>query len=119
MTLRPDPTAVGSSTTAASPQQIGDTPDMSTQPSPGSALKGQRRWGDTVFHSIAIAAGATIIGVIALMALFLLIRAIPSLAANHANFITSSEFVTTDETTCASASPTSSGSPCSVRSSLW
>jgi phosphate transport system permease protein len=70
---------------------------MSTKPTPGSALTGTRRWGDTIFHSIAIAAGATIIGAIALMGLFLLIRAIPSLAANHANFITSSEFVTTDE----------------------
>src|SRR5918912_1180654 len=97
MSLRPDSTAVGSPTKAASPQQIGDNPDMSTQPSPASALKGQRRWGDTIFHSIAIAAGATIIGAIALMGLFLLIRAVTSLAADNANFITSSEFVTSDE----------------------
>src|SRR5215213_6212395 len=96
MTLRPDPTAVGSSTMGASPQQIGDTPDMSTKPALASALKGRRRWGDTIFYSIAIAAGATIIGVIGLMGLFLLIRAVPSLSADNANFITSSEFVTTD-----------------------
>jgi phosphate transport system permease protein len=70
---------------------------MSTKPTPTSALKGKRRWGDTIFYSIALAAGATIIGAIALMGLFLLIRAVPSLAANKANFITSSEFVTTDE----------------------
>ena len=70
---------------------------MSTKPTPGSALTGRRRWGDTIFYSIALAAGATIIGAIALMGLFLLIRAVPSLAADHANFITSSEFVTTDE----------------------
>jgi phosphate transport system permease protein len=70
---------------------------MSTQPPPASALKGHRRWGDTIFYSIAVAAGATIIGAIALMGLFLLIRAFPSLAADNANFITSSEFVTTDE----------------------
>ena len=50
-----------------------------------------------IFYSIALAAGATIIGAIALMGLFLLIRAVPSLAADNANFITSSEFVTTDE----------------------
>ena len=97
MTLKPEPTAVGSSTTGTSPQQIGDTPDMSTKPTPGSALTGRRRLGDTIFYSIALAAGATIIGAIALMGLFLLIRAVPSLAADHANFITSSEFVTTDE----------------------
>jgi len=70
---------------------------MSTKPQPASALKGRRRWGDSIFYSIAIAAGATIIGVIALMGLFLLIRAVPSLSADNANFITSSEFVTTDE----------------------
>jgi phosphate transport system permease protein len=70
---------------------------MSTQPPPASALKGHRRWGDTIFYSIAVAAGATIIGAIALMGLFLAIRAFPSLAADNANFITSSEFVTTDE----------------------
>jgi phosphate transport system permease protein len=70
---------------------------MSTQAPPASALKGHRRWGDTIFYSIALAAGATIIGAIALMGLFLLIRAIPSLAADNVNFITSSEFVTTDE----------------------
>jgi len=70
---------------------------MSTKPTQTSALKGTRRWGDTIFYSIALAAGATIIGAIALMGLFLLIRAVPSLAADNANFITSSEFVTTDE----------------------
>ena len=70
---------------------------MSTKPTPGPSLTGRRRFGDTIFYSIALAAGATIIGAIALMGLFLLIRAVPSLAADHANFITSSEFVTTDE----------------------
>jgi phosphate transport system permease protein len=70
---------------------------MPTKPPKGSALRsGDGRWGDRVFKSIAIAAGATIIGAIGLMALFLLIRAIPSLSANHANFITSTEFNTTD-----------------------
>ncbi len=70
---------------------------MPTKPGPGSGLKKRDgRWGDRAFKSVAIAAGATIIGAIALMALFLLIRAIPSIAANNANFITSSEFVTTD-----------------------
>lgn len=96
MTLKPEPTAVGSSTKGASPQRSGNTPDMSTNATPTSSLKGARRWGDTVFYWIALAAGATIIGAIALMGLFLLIRAVPSLAANKANFITSSQFVTND-----------------------
>ena len=47
MTLKPEPAAVGSSTTGASPPRIGDTPDMSTKPAQTSALKGTRRWGDT------------------------------------------------------------------------
>jgi phosphate transport system permease protein len=70
---------------------------MPTKPPKGTTLRsGDGRWGDRIFKSIAIAAGATIIGAIGLMALFLLIRAIPSLGANHANFITSTEFNTTD-----------------------
>jgi phosphate transport system permease protein len=98
MTVKPDPTAVGSSSSTASPPQIGDTLGMPTTPARGAGLKdgGSGRFGDRVFKSIAIAAGATIIGAIALMALFLVIRAVPSLLANHANFITSSQFVTTD-----------------------
>jgi phosphate transport system permease protein len=99
MTVKPDPTAVGSSTSTASPQQIGDTSGMPTTPGLGGGLKagGSGRWGDRVFKSIAIAAGATIIGAIGLMALFLIIRAVPSLLANKANFLTSSAFITTDE----------------------
>jgi len=70
---------------------------MPTKPAPVSTLKsGKSRRGDTIFHSIAIAAGATIIAAIALMALFLIIRAVPSLGADQVNFITSTEFNTTD-----------------------
>jgi phosphate transport system permease protein len=97
MALTPDSTAVGSSATPASPRQIGDTPEMPTNPASGTVPKrAHGRWGDTVFKAVAIAAGATIIGAIGLMALFLLIKAIPSLQANQANFITSAEFITND-----------------------
>ena len=96
MTVKPPkPTAVGSSK-AASPPQVGDTAGMPTKPRGAPLKRGEGRWGDRIFKSIAIAAGATIIGAIGLMALFLIIKAIPSLQANNANFITSSEFVTTD-----------------------
>ncbi|MDG5482964.1 phosphate ABC transporter permease subunit PstC [Mycolicibacterium gadium] len=96
MAVTPDSTAVGSSTTT-SPQQVGHTSEKPTKDRKGSALKqGEGRWGDTVFKSIAIAAGATIIGAIALMALFLIVKAIPSLQANQANFLTSTEFLTSD-----------------------
>ena len=55
----------------------------------------QRR-GDRLFRLLAAAAGTTIIVAILLIALFLLIRAVPALRANHANFFTSAEFRTTD-----------------------
>src|SRR4029077_19146961 len=52
------------------------------------------RRGDRLFKSVAGAAGATIIASIALIAIFLLIRAVPSLRANDANFFTSATFDT-------------------------
>jgi phosphate transport system permease protein len=45
---------------------------------------------------VAAAAGSTIVVAILLIAIFLLIRAVPSLRANHANFFTSAEFNTTN-----------------------
>jgi phosphate transport system permease protein len=98
MTVKPDPTAVGSSSSTASPPQIGNTPEMPSTTIRAAGLKegGSGRRGDRVFKSIAVAAGATIIGAIGLMALFLIIRAVPSLLADHASFLTSSEFVTSD-----------------------
>lgn len=96
MAVTPHSTAVGSSATTG-PQQAEKTPGKSTKNRKGSALKqGDGRWGDTVFKSIAVAAGATIIGAIALMALFLIVKAIPSLQANQANFLFSTEFLTSD-----------------------
>lgn len=71
---------------------------MVTESAPKPALRSvDGRWGDRIFRTLAVAAGATIISVIALMALFLIIRAVPSLRADQVNFITSSEFSTTDE----------------------
>lgn len=54
------------------------------------------RRGDRVFKLIASAAGLTIVAAILLIAVFLLVRAVPSLRVNHANFFTSAEFNTTD-----------------------
>ena len=96
MSLRPEPTAVGSPRVAG-PRGDGDTPKMPAKPTPQSALmSGGGRWGDRIFRSLAMASGGVIIATIALMGLFLLIRALPSLQANNANFITSTEFNTTD-----------------------
>ena len=100
MTLKPDPTAVGSSTTRDEPtadRGYSRHVEQSRRSRSRAALQGSTGGATRIFYSIALAAGATIIGAIALMGLFLLIRAVPSLAADNANFITSSEFVTTDE----------------------
>jgi phosphate transport system permease protein len=45
---------------------------------------------------VASAAGSTIVVGVLLIALFLLVRAVPSLRANHANFFTSANFDTAD-----------------------
>lgn len=52
------------------------------------------RRADRLFRLVASAAGSTIVAAILLIAVFLLIKAIPSLRANHANFFTSAQFDT-------------------------
>lgn len=54
------------------------------------------RRGDRLFKLVAAAAGSTIVVAILLIAAFLLIRAVPSLRVDHANFFTSAKFSTTD-----------------------
>jgi hypothetical protein len=91
MTIKPDPSVVDSPAEAGPPRS-GHTSIMVSTVVPKPGLQHGGRWGDRVFGSVALAAGATIIGAIALMALFLVIQAVPSLQVNQANFITSSEF---------------------------
>ncbi|SPM41023.1 ABC-type phosphate transport system, permease component [Mycobacterium numidiamassiliense] len=50
---------------------------------------------DRIFRTIASAAGSTVVLAVVLIAVFLLVRAIPSLSANQANFFTSARFETT------------------------
>ncbi|WP_407675157.1 phosphate ABC transporter permease subunit PstC [Nocardia puris] len=64
------------------------------KPAPRRAAPNERY--EVIFRSLATAAGATIVAAIALIALFLLIRAVPSVMANEANFFTSTEFNTSD-----------------------
>ncbi|OBA83639.1 phosphate ABC transporter permease subunit PstC [Mycobacterium sp. 1164966.3] len=54
------------------------------------------RRGDRLFKLAAGTAGSTIVVAIVLIAVFLLLRAVPSLRVNHANFFTSARFDTTD-----------------------
>ena len=61
-----------------------------------SGARTVRRPGDTIFRSLTTASGLAIVISIGLIGLFLLIRAVPSLGANHANFLTSPLFNTSD-----------------------
>src|ERR1700678_3917020 len=71
---------------------------MSTATAPArSAGDGAKaRAGDRLFKSVAGLAASTITIVIGLIAIFLLVKAIPALRANHANFFTSAQFNTVD-----------------------
>jgi phosphate transport system permease protein len=79
---------------------MGDNPDVPSKEFGGRRGngKGTGRLGEPIFKGIAITAGATIVAAIALMGLFLLIRAYPSVLADKASFLTSSEFDVNDET---------------------
>jgi phosphate transport system permease protein len=58
--------------------------------SPSGDLAGStRRIGDRVFAGLSVGSGAFVVVVIAAVAIFLLVRAVPSLANNQANFLTS------------------------------
>ena len=62
-----------------------------------TASRERAKWhGDRLFKMVAAAAGSTIVIAIGLIATFLLLRAVPSLRANHANFFTSADFNTSD-----------------------
>lgn len=54
------------------------------------------RRGESVFRFLASGSGVLVVAAIALIGLFLLIQAVPSLMANNANFFTSPEFSTGD-----------------------
>jgi phosphate transport system permease protein len=51
---------------------------------------------DRIFRTFASAAGSTVVFAVVLIAVFLLVRAVPSLGANQANFFTSAKFDTTN-----------------------
>lgn len=70
--------------------------EPNTDPAPTGIRRGQGETAEKLFRWAATAAGATIVAAIALIALFLLVRAVPSLGVNEVNFFTSAEFITTD-----------------------
>ena len=58
-------------------------------------LKSSRR-ADAVFRGLTVAAGAVVVALIALIGVVLVMQATPSLLQNNVNFLTSSEWNTTD-----------------------
>src|SRR5277367_1666181 len=66
-----------------------------TVPALRAGDEAKARRGDRLFKSVAALASSTIMITIGLIAIFLLVHAIPSLRANHANFFTSAQFDTT------------------------
>jgi phosphate transport system permease protein len=72
------------------------SPSTAQKPVPGALNARAARRGDQIFKLIAAAAGSTIVIAILLIAVFLLIRAIPSLSVDHANFFTSTKFSTSN-----------------------
>ncbi|MFF0546165.1 phosphate ABC transporter permease subunit PstC [Nocardia thailandica] len=72
------------------------TDPKNTDPAPTGIRRGQGETAEKLFSWAATAAGATIVAAIALIALFLLVRAVPSLRVDEVNFFTSAEFVTTN-----------------------
>lgn len=99
MTVHPEVTAPGSSDSTG-PSAAGDTAQMpsdtNTEQAPVKSRPPHSQRAEAIFHSLATAAGAIIVASIALIALFLLIRAVPSLRADQVNFFTSTEFSTTN-----------------------
>lgn len=103
MTLHDDVTTRGQSDSTAH-GAAGDTARMPSTVKTGAGTRkaGPDKHGahsnraETIFRSLAVASGGIIVAAIGLIALFLLIRAVPSLAANEANFLTTTEFSTTD-----------------------
>jgi phosphate transport system permease protein len=67
-----------------------------TAPALRTGDEAKTRRGDQLFKLVAAAAGSSITVAIGLIAIFLLVQAIPSLHANHANFFTSAQFDTTN-----------------------
>ncbi len=78
------------------PGKMGAMPDASASDSLQPTSTGRR--GDILFRNLTTASGISIILAIVLIAVFLLVQAIPSLRANTANFLTFDDFAVGDVT---------------------
>ncbi|MFC7447805.1 phosphate ABC transporter permease subunit PstC [Rhodococcus daqingensis] len=72
------------------------TPEAPITPTPAASSKTVTRPGDRVFTSMATGSAVFITVLIGAIGVFLVWRAVPALARNEVNFLTSSEWVTQD-----------------------
>ncbi len=70
------------------------TTESSSAPAPSSPIRGRsRRRGDQVFSTLSMLAGILVLAIMAGIAIFLIIKAIPALRVNTANFLTTSAWL--------------------------
>lgn len=81
----PQDTPSGSPSTSSVPEQSGT-----------SAGSGAGGIGERVFRGLTSGAGLVVVGAVVLIGVFLIVKAVPSLIANHADFFTSAQFNTAD-----------------------
>ena len=62
------------------------------EPGHGHGLRGTGRLGDRLFGGAALGAGVLVMAIVALVAVFLVAQAVPSLLKDEANFLTSREW---------------------------
>jgi phosphate transport system permease protein len=82
----------GSATTSS----VSDTKPPGDQPSENGAGARSGGVGERVFRGLTTGSGLVVVLAIALIGLFLIVQAIPSLIANHSNFFASPTFDTSD-----------------------
>lgn len=100
-TLAGRPTAVeaardGAFSSPHSPEAAITTTGAPRTPPQRLSSKRRRRAGDAVFRGLATGSGVFIIVLIAAIATFLLVKAVPSLTENQVNFLTSRAWSTAD-----------------------
>lgn len=67
-------------------------------PAPTGLRRPPSRVGERVFRSLAVGSGIVLVVFIVLIAVFLLVKAVPSLRVDKVNFLTSRQFLTDDAT---------------------
>ncbi|HEU0239049.1 MAG TPA: phosphate ABC transporter permease subunit PstC [Micromonosporaceae bacterium] len=92
-TARPDEPTDGSTRHDIDGSATGPPGGEPGQPVPplggGGALPRRRRWSlETAFRGLTSGAGLAVLAIIVAIAVFLIVKAIPALNANHANFLT-------------------------------